>query len=95
MFRPILRHIQVNILHEIEYSFIRNLHVHKLKSQTVLKSNVRYMSSRDFPLQEERQAFPAITGTGNKECVTPIAGRIRQNFAGSFVRRTGTSDYLC
>ena len=37
-FRPILCHLQANILHIINYSCIHTLYVHRLKSQTVLKS---------------------------------------------------------
>jgi hypothetical protein len=49
------------------------------------------MTSSDFPLREEG---PAITGTGNKGCVTPTAGRIQQHFVGSSARQTGTNDEL-
>ena len=95
MFRPTLRHLQANVLHKIRvnYRYILNLYVHRLKSQPILKSNVKYMSSGDFPLREVGPAFP--TGTGNKGSVTPIAGRIRQHFAGSSASQTGTNDDLC
>jgi hypothetical protein len=38
-------------------------------------------SSEEIQLQEEGLAFLTITGSGNKECTAPTAGRIQQLFA--------------
>jgi hypothetical protein len=52
-------------------------------------------SSRDFPLKEEGLAFLTLTGTRNKECTVPTAGRIQQHFAASSAYQIGTNEELC
>jgi hypothetical protein len=51
-------------------------------------------SGKDFPLQEERLAFPTITTTGNKECTASTAGIIQQHFAASSAHPTKTNEDL-
>jgi hypothetical protein len=47
-------------------------------------------SSNDFPLQEERPDLP-VTGSRNKDYITPTADRIQRHFAASFVHKTVTN----
>jgi hypothetical protein len=52
-------------------------------------------SGKDFPSQEERLAFPTITGSKNKEFTAPTACRIQQHFAAFSAHQTRTNEELC
>jgi len=51
-------------------------------------------SSEEIQLQEKRLAFLTVTGSGNKECTAPTAGRIQQHFAAFCAHQTGTNEEL-
>jgi len=52
-------------------------------------------SSEEIQLQEEGLAFLTITGSGNKECIAPTAGRMQQHFAALCAHQIGTNQELC